>query len=143
MSAVEAEGRCLCGAVTIAVTGAPLRMAQCHCLDCQRITGTGHATNALFAETDVTIKGETGSYAAVADSGNIATRHFCSTCGSRVFGLNSARPGVVNVPVGVFEDSSWFKPQLALFNKRRQVWDAADPSVEQQDAGIAPAGLPK
>lgn len=143
MSTIEAKGRCLCGAVTIFVSGAPLRMAQCHCLDCQRITGTGHATNALFAATDVTINGDTGSYDAVADSGNTATRHFCSTCGSRVFGVNSARPGVVNIPVGVFEDSSWFRPQLALFNKRRQVWDAADPEIEQLEAGIAPAGLPK
>ena len=140
MTVVNANGRCLCGAVTVAVSGAPLRMAQCHCVDCQRITGTGHATNALFASSDVTIAGDTNSFAVVADSGNTATRHFCPKCGSRVFGVNSARPGVINLPVGVFEDSSWFKPQLALYNKRRQVWDAFDPDL--LEAGIAPAGLP-
>lgn len=118
-----AEGQCLCGAVRVTAHAAPWRMAICHCRDCQRSTGTGHATNALFKEGDVSVQGDTKSHAVTADSGNTLTRHFCPTCGARVFGRNSGRPGLVIVPVGLFEDSSWYAPHAALYAKRRQSWD--------------------
>jgi hypothetical protein len=118
-----AKGRCLCGAVQVTAKAAPFRMAQCHCRDCQRISGTGHATNALFSEADVEISGETKGYAVIADSGSTLTRYFCPACGSRMFGRNSARPGAINLPAGVFDDSDWFQPQMALYATRRPVWD--------------------
>jgi len=37
-----AKGHCLCGAVSYTINANPLRMAQCHCKDCQRASGTGH-----------------------------------------------------------------------------------------------------
>ncbi|MEI9901575.1 MAG: GFA family protein [Hyphomicrobium sp.] len=46
-----------------------------------------------FHQQDVTFKGETRSYAVTADSGNTITRHFCPTCGSRLYIESSARPG--------------------------------------------------
>jgi len=118
-----AKGRCLCGAVQVTVRAAPMRMAQCHCRDCQRISGTGHTTNALFKEADVEISGETKGYAVIADSGSTLTRYFCPTCGSRMFNRNSARPGVMILPAGVFDDSDWFQPQMALYTARRPAWD--------------------
>src|SRR5450756_705007 len=92
-----AEGRCLCGAVSYIINAKPVRMAQCHCKDCQRASGTGHMSLAFFKKEDVTIRGATASYASTADSGNINTRHFCPTCGSRVYGENSGRPGIIAV----------------------------------------------
>jgi hypothetical protein len=43
---------------------------------------------AFFKKEDVTIRGATASYASTADSGNINTRHFCPTCGSRGMSLS-------------------------------------------------------
>jgi len=37
-----AKGHCLCGAVSYTINANLLRMAQCHCKDCQRASGTGH-----------------------------------------------------------------------------------------------------
>ena len=92
-----ATGHCLCGAVTYTIRGEPVGMGQCHCKDCQRASGTGHMSIARFKREDVVISGQTTSYASVAESGNINTLHFCPVCGSRVFGENSARPGMVNI----------------------------------------------
>src|SRR5262245_11032370 len=94
MANVQITGRCLCGAVTYSINGQPLGMGQCHCKDCQRASGTGHLSLARFKKDDVTIKGQTRSFASKAESGNINSRHFCPTCGSRIYGENSARPGV-------------------------------------------------
>ena len=122
--AISATGHCLCGAVTFTIAGVPVGTGQCHCKDCQRASGTGHMSLARFRAEDVVLGGETRSFASVADSGNINTRHFCPTCGSRVYGQNSAFPGILNIAVGCVDDNSWFVPGRVVYAKDRPVWDS-------------------
>ncbi len=129
-----ATGRCLCGAVTLTITGEPVVMAQCHCKGCQRASGTGHMSLARFKAEDVKIEGETASYGSTADSGNINTRHFCPNCGARIFGTNSARPGFINVAVGCLDDTSWFKPDRVLYTKERPPWDMTTTAADTFEA---------
>ena len=128
-----ATGHCLCGAVSYKINGNPVRMAQCHCKDCQRASGTGHMSLAFFKREDVDLKGETASFAVTADSGNINTRHFCPKCGGRVYGENSARPGVMGIAVGALEDTSWFAPQRIVYVKDRPTWDVTSTDVPNFD----------
>jgi len=123
MTAPFARGGCLCGAVSYVIKAKPVRMVQCHCKDCQRSTGTGHISNALFRQDDVEITGATSSYASTADSGSTLTRHFCPVCGGRVFNFNTARVGLISVAVGTLEDSSWFSPDAVVYTKHRAAWD--------------------
>lgn len=104
-------------------------MGQCHCKDCQRATGTGHISNARFRLEDVSITGETKSYAVKADSGNINTRSFCPACGSRMFSENSARPGFINVHAGVFDDHTWFDAQWIFYKSAQPMWDITTEDV--------------
>ena len=43
-----ATGQCLCGNVKYTISSAPIRMGQCHCDHCRRLSGTGHSSNAFF-----------------------------------------------------------------------------------------------
>ena len=138
---VDAAGGCQCGAVRFAVKGRPIRMAQCHCRDCQQASGTGHMSNAIFRAEDVTVAGRTASYASAADSGNTLTRHFCPVCGSRLFLVTSARPDMMVMAAGAFDDSRWFRPQVVLFTKRRPAWDLIDETVPQFE-GMPPSRKP-
>jgi hypothetical protein len=131
---VSAEGQCLCGAVKISVKGAPVRMAQCHCRDCRRSSGTGHVSNAIFKGADVAVTGETRSFTVKADSGNDYTRHFCPACGGRIFGTHTGRPDMVIVPVGILEDSSWFTPEVVLYVRGRPAWDITTQEVPNFEA---------
>ena len=124
-----ATGHCLCGAVSYTIKGEPMRMAQCHCKDCQRASGTGHMSLAFFKAEDVEITGETASYGATADSGNTNTRHFCPKCGSRVYGENSARPGIVGISVGCTDDNEWFAPQAVVYASCRPGWDVTSEDI--------------
>src|ERR1700756_56299 len=108
------QGGCLWGAVSYTISAKPIRMAQCHCKDCQRASGTGHMSLAFFRKDDVAVTGATKSFPVTADSGNTNTRHFCPQCGSRIFGENSGRPGMVGVSVGILDDNSWFAPQRVV-----------------------------
>ena len=132
-----AAGQCLCGDVKFTISSEPLRMAQCHCDDCRKSTGTGHVSNAFFMEDEVDIEGETSSYDSVTDSGSTITRFFCPTCGSRLFGINSTSQNIIGVSVGALDDSSWFKPEVIVYNKRKPDWDFMDESVPVVD-GMPP-----
>jgi len=129
-STKSATGKCLCGAVSYTINSdEPLRMAQCHCKDCQRASGGGHMSLAFFKADDVEIKGETMSYGAIAESGNTNTRHFCPKCGSRVYGENSARPGLIGISVGCVDDNSWFEPAAIVYAKDRPNWDQTSTEI--------------
>lgn len=124
-----ATGHCLCGAVSFTLKQAPQMTGQCHCKDCQRASGTGHMSLAFFSRDDVELKGETGSFAVKADSGNINTRHFCPKCGGRIFGENSARPGMVGIAVGAIDDNAWYQAQRVVYVKDQPSWDVTPTDV--------------
>ncbi|MFT7575021.1 MAG: hypothetical protein ACI9XZ_001392 [Alphaproteobacteria bacterium] len=139
-STQSATGKCLCGSVSYTIKAdEPLRMAQCHCKDCQRASGGGHMALAFFKADNVEIKGETASYAATADSGNVNTRHFCPKCGSRIYGENSARAGLVGLSVGCVDDNNWFNPAVVVYSKDRPSWDKTSTDIPNFETMPPPA----
>lgn len=126
-------GGCRCKAITITVYAKPKMMVQCHCLDCQKLSGTGHTSNAYFATEDVKIEGEPSEFTVIADSGARMTRSFCPTCGSRLFGRNSERPDLVAISVGCLDDHSWYSPQIVLYASRKHDWDITADHLPRYD----------
>ena len=124
-----ATGQCLCGSVKYTISSAPVRMGQCHCDHCRRLTGTGHSSNAFFVKDAVHIEGDTSHYAVTADTGAIITRYFCPKCGSRLFGTSNVVTNIISVSAGTLDDSSWFKANAIVYNKRRPVWDCMDKDI--------------
>jgi hypothetical protein len=129
-----ASGKCLCGKVSYQITSKPLRMAQCHCDYCQKSSGTGHMSLAFFPKEHVIIKGDTSSFTTDADSGAEVTRHFCTDCGSRLFGTNNVVTNIIGVSIGCVDDDSWFKPGAIVYNKNKPKWDFMDESLPTFDA---------
>ena len=78
-----------------------------------------------------------------ADSGNINTRHFCPKCGGRVYGENSARPGVIGINVGSLDDNAWFKPDRVVYIKDQPPWDVTATDVPRFDMMPPPPAPPK
>ncbi len=109
-------------------------MVQCHCGQCRKLSGTGHASQAFFREKDISIDGQPASFAFAADSGNQKIYHFCNTCGSRLHGTNSGRPGITIVPVGCFDDSRWFTPNAVAYTSCREAWDVTAEDVPSFEA---------
>jgi hypothetical protein len=76
---------CRCGQLRAAVTGEPVRVSVCHCLNCKKRSGSAFAVQARWPKEQVTIEGRSNTFVKVADSGNRATFHFCPDCGSDVY----------------------------------------------------------
>lgn len=115
-----------------------MRMAHCHCRDCQRVSGSGHMSIAFFKAEAVSVDGETRAFTVTAESGNRVTRHFCPTCGSRVFIENTGRPGLIGIAAGSMEDQSWFSPQFVLFTRNRAAWDATPTDIPNFEGASPP-----
>lgn len=123
------HGGCLCGRVRYEASGPPVVVAHCHCRDCQRGSGAGHSTGAMFPSSSVSLTGEISEFKLKSDKGNVVTRAFCGTCGSPIFGKNDGMPGYVTIPLGTFDQSSEVIPQVVVFVSSRQVWDAIAPGL--------------
>ncbi len=113
---------CACGQLRIACTGEPQRVSVCHCLDCQRRTGSAFGVAAFFRRDAVKAEGRETTCRRTADSGRGLTFHFCPDCGGTVFWEPDFRPDSVAVAVGAFADPSFPAPEKAVFEERAHPW---------------------
>ena len=112
---------CRCGQLRTAATGTPTRISVCHCLDCQKRSGSAFAAQVRFPVADVTITGEASTFTATGDNG-AAHFHFCPDCGSTVFYKNDSLPGVIAIPLGAFDNPRVFTPTISVFENRKHDW---------------------
>lgn len=126
---------CGCGAVTAACSGEPVRISVCHCLACQRRSGSAFATQARFAVEDVVTSGETGMWQRRGDEGGVASFHFCIKCGSTVWYVADGQPEVIAVALGAFADPQAFGPPVySVYEERKFAWVTVDaPGMEHID----------
>ncbi len=122
-------GGCLCGALRYRAEGAPRMQGLCHCRNCQRLGGGGHVGWLSFDEAAVTVEGATLAYTTTGGSGSPATRFSCPACHSIVYGTGEGMPGVINVYAGSLDDTSQFKPTMAIFTRSRPAWDDSSRSL--------------
>ena len=102
---VERAAACTCGQLRIRTTGAPSIVSSCHCLACQRRTGSLFGAQAFFPRGQiVATEGERSTFRRQAESGAWLAFHFCPKCGSTVFWENERLPDIVSVAVGAFAD---------------------------------------
>jgi hypothetical protein len=97
-------------------------VSLCHCLDCQRRTGSTYGIAAFFPRTAVGVEGRRTSFTRPSESGYAVTFHFCPGCGSTVFWEPSRLPDVVAVASGAFADPSFPAPTQSVWNERRHPW---------------------
>ena len=128
-------GRCLCGAIRWESSAAPIVTRVCWCRECQYIGAGSGTVNACFRTEGFTVTGKTGDYPSVADSGNQMHRRFCPTCGTPLFSEAEARPHLIFVRVGTFDDPNLANPAVTIWTSSAPRWawiDAELPHVEKQ-----------
>jgi hypothetical protein len=113
---------CSCGELSARVQGDPVRVSICHCLACQRRTGSPFGQQARFLREQVTVSGPSTAYTRVGDEGSRATFHFCPRCGATVYYEMEALPAQVAIPVGAFADPGFPAPTVSVYEERMHGW---------------------
>lgn len=98
---------------------------MCHCLECQKRTGSVFGTQARFSSEFVTIEGHATQWTRLGDSGQPTTFNFCPVCGSTVYWELTGAPGFVAVAVGMFADPSFPPPHVSVYEERQHPWALA------------------
>ncbi len=126
---MKLEGGCYCGALRYVAEGEPMMKAQCHCRECQYITGgSPNVFIAMPVDSFAYTKGTPKQFTR-SDLERPVTREFCANCGTHV-ATRPQRPVVV-IKVGTLDDPSLFGgPDLAIF------------TVDKQSFHHIPDGLP-
>lgn len=117
------KGGCLCGAVRYEVAGAPLAVAICHCVNCQRNTGSAFSVNAIFPKEALTTHGTPAVYDDKGDTGNIVRRVFCGKCGTPIESQSVySVPGYAVIKAGSFDRPQDFVPDSEVYCASAVPW---------------------
>ena len=119
---MERKATCSCGQLVVGCKGEPATVSLCHCLSCQKQTGSTYGIAAFFPRADVQSKGRTQRYTRRGDSGFDVTFYFCPNCGSTVFWEPHRRPDVIGVAVGAFADPTFPRPSREVYEQHRHPW---------------------
>jgi hypothetical protein len=134
MSAAEHRASCSCGQLQATVVGEPVRVSICHCLACQRRTGSTYGVQARFPSAQVKITGEAREYVRRADEdGSERRSFFCPRCGSTVYFSAYENLDLLAIPVGAFADPEFPEPWVSVWEARRHSWVSVPRGAERID----------
>ena len=112
---MSCTGGCYCGAIRYQVDAEAQAAIQCHCRECQYITGGYPNAIMVFPLSEFRFTKGTPSEFSRDDLEKPVTRFFCPTCGTAIGTRSPARPDSMIIKVGTLDDPSVFKPQAAIF----------------------------
>ena len=117
-------GRCACGEVRYRMTASPMFVHACHCTECQRLTGSAFALNALIEADRVEIlSGDPEPVAVTGTSGKPQTIHRCPHCRVALWSTYpGAGPKVRFVRVGTLEEPGRIAPDIHIYTSTRLPW---------------------
>jgi len=126
-------GQCLCGAVSIEITGEITDIIHCHCSLCRKSTGTAYATNGFVSSDNFSVnKGKTLLNTFSFKPGR--HRHFCSRCGSPVYSSNDEDLSRIRIRLGILDSEITERPISHNFVSSKANWEDLDSELPRYDA---------
>lgn len=131
------KGSCLCGKVTIAVSGKINSIIHCHCSLCRKSSGTAYATNG-FVDTQAFEITQGAAFIRDFELKPGKKRHFCGCCASPIYSSNTADPTRIRIRLGILDDDIIERPMSHNFVTSKANWDRFDellPHYEKHEPG--------
>jgi hypothetical protein len=117
---MKLEGGCYCGALRYAAEGKAIMKAQCHCRECQYISGGAPNMFMLMPPEGFSYTKGTPKQFSRSDLDSAVTREFCAECGTHIL---TRRPGLdaIILKVGTLDDPAAFGgPKMAIYTIDKQ-----------------------
>ncbi len=132
------EAACSCGQLRVELEGDPLRVSVCHCLACQRRTGSAFGIQARWPRGTTRITGKSREYRRISEDGEDEERrfHFCPNCGATVFyyiDVDDDEAALIAIPVGALADPEFPPPTRSVWERRRHAWVTLPDGVQRWD----------
>ena len=123
------EGGCSCGEVRYRLTSEPLFVHCCHCLNCQRQTGSAFVINLLIeADRVELLEGEPEPVPVPRSGGKKQKIWRCAECQTALYSQYTS-PRVRFVRAGTLDDPSSVAPDVHIFTRSKLPWLTLPESV--------------
>jgi len=99
-----------------------VRVSVCHCLACQRRSGSAFAVQARFQRGSVELSGQTAEFVRAGDSGKPIFQQFCPHCGTGVSYHLENEPDLLAIPAGLFGGAELPSPAYSVYEDRKMSW---------------------
>jgi len=118
----ELEGGCSCGATRYRLASEPMFVHCCHCLNCQRQTGSAFVINLLIeADRVETPAGTPQAIDVPRDDGSSQRVYRCPDCQVALFS-EYTRPEILFVRGGTLDDPSAIAPDVHIYTRSKLDW---------------------
>ena len=116
------EGGCACGALRYRLASEPMFTHCCHCLNCQRQTGSAFVVNLMIeADRVELLRGEPHVVDAPRDDASAQRVFRCSECQVAIYSEYS-RPEVLFVRAGTLDAPREIVPDVHIFTRSKVEW---------------------
>jgi hypothetical protein len=115
------SGSCLCGAVRFECKDEFDQFHLCHCIQCQKTTGSAHASNLFTAPDNIAWLSGSDLVKRFDIPDRSISKAFCTECGCGVPYLSGTGKALV-VPAGCLDANPALAPQDNIFWSERAAW---------------------
>ena len=117
---VAIKGSCACGHVKYTANEMPDYLCHCHCQECRKTAGSPYVTWAGLRADSLTWSTQPDFW----NSSKIATRSYCSNCGSNMSMQYHCQPNRISVTAGSIDQSlvPLPKPTEHIFLCEKAAW---------------------
>ena len=116
------RAQCQCGRLTVELPGPSPAVVACHCIACQRGSGSPFGVLAYYPEELLTVGGEGKRFERATDEGNRFETVFCPECGSTVYARTVKHPSMIGVAVGAIADRAFPAPVRSVWEESMHHW---------------------
>lgn len=126
------NGGCLCGAVKFELEEDFKAFYQCHCKQCQVLTGSAFASNLFTHPQNISWLSGMGSVVVYEHPDRDFSKSFCKSCGSAVPFVNKKRTSLI-VPAGSLASEIREKVQANIFVSEKSCWSSTEADIKNYD----------
>ena len=126
---MKRQGGCLCGQVRYEFSGDPLAVIICHCINCQKQSGSTFSFNIIGQSDQISLQGNVSTYVDENDSGDPVNRNFCGNCGSPIYSEILTQGSLIALKIGTLDDTRDLEPQSQVWCISKQNWLSLNPDL--------------
>jgi hypothetical protein len=126
------NGGCLCGAITFELEEDFTAFYQCHCKQCQILTGSAFASNLFTRPQNISWLSGINSIIVYEHLDRDFSKSFCKSCGSAVPFVNKKRTSLI-VPAGSINSKISEKVHANIFVSEKACWSNLELEVKSYE----------
>ena len=129
------KAECQCGQLSVKLPGPTPVVVACHCVACQRRSGSPFGVLAYYTADRLSIEGEAKSFERPTDAGNRFESFVCPNCGSTVYTKATKYPMMIGVTVGAIADPGFQAPARSVWEESMHRWVSIPGEVQHFPKG--------